>query len=227
MLDVLQASKGCIAQHRFRPSDPSEQYPHSSSAIGDIASSTSSDGSSRSRLLSLLRASILPIRPRARAADAATPWSTASPVCAGTSSTVAPAPDGSPRTSRCQHMRGCRGIRSQLTIERTSISGRAKSVGSKLPTVETGDHPHFVSRPMWSGPLAVRSHCTRGATVLETRQQEQPLTLAFSRYGLDEKTGGHSRTLTGCTRTGSDDALRLPGFISSSSPHMRCVSFDY
>ena len=58
----------------IRPSNTA----HSSSAIGDVASITSSDGSSRSRLLSLPRASILPIRPRAQAADVATPWSRSS-----------------------------------------------------------------------------------------------------------------------------------------------------
>lgn len=45
---------------------------HSSSAIDDTASITSSDGSSCSSLLRMGRASILPIRPRADAADVAT-----------------------------------------------------------------------------------------------------------------------------------------------------------
>ena len=47
---------------------------HSSSAIEDTASITSSDGSSRNNLASIGRASILPICPRAKAADLATPW---------------------------------------------------------------------------------------------------------------------------------------------------------
>jgi len=53
----------------IRPSNTT----HSASAIDEIASITSSDGSSRSRLLSLERASVLPIRPSAHAADIATP----------------------------------------------------------------------------------------------------------------------------------------------------------
>src|ERR1700730_19293348 len=48
----------------IRPSNTT----HSASAIDEIASITSSDGSSRSRLLSLERASVLPIRPSAHAA---------------------------------------------------------------------------------------------------------------------------------------------------------------
>jgi hypothetical protein len=53
----------------IRPSNTT----HSASAIDEIASITSADGSSRSRLLSWERASILPIRPSAHAADIATP----------------------------------------------------------------------------------------------------------------------------------------------------------
>ncbi len=47
---------------------------HSSSATDDTASITSSDGSSRNRLAIIGRASILPICPRAHAADLATAW---------------------------------------------------------------------------------------------------------------------------------------------------------
>ena len=47
---------------------------HSSSATGDTASITSSDGSSRNRRAIIGRASILPICPRAHAADLATAW---------------------------------------------------------------------------------------------------------------------------------------------------------
>ena len=47
---------------------------HSSSATDDTASITSSEGSSRNRLASVGRASILPICPRAHAADLATVW---------------------------------------------------------------------------------------------------------------------------------------------------------
>src|SRR5258707_2318188 len=52
----------------MRPSNTA----HSSSAIDDTASMTSSDGSSRSRPLRTGRVSLLPIRPRADAADTAT-----------------------------------------------------------------------------------------------------------------------------------------------------------
>ena len=47
---------------------------HSSSATDDTASNTSSEGSSRNRLASVGRASILPICPRAHAAELATAW---------------------------------------------------------------------------------------------------------------------------------------------------------
>ena len=47
---------------------------HSSSATGDTASITSSDGSSRNRRAIIGRASILPICPRAHVADLATAW---------------------------------------------------------------------------------------------------------------------------------------------------------
>ena len=47
---------------------------HSSSATEDTASITSSEGPSRNRLASIGRASVLPICPRAHAADLATMW---------------------------------------------------------------------------------------------------------------------------------------------------------
>ena len=47
---------------------------HSSSATEDTASITSSEGPSRNRLASIGRASVLPICPRAHAADLATAW---------------------------------------------------------------------------------------------------------------------------------------------------------
>ena len=68
------ASASTDPDRAIRPSNT----VHSPSAIGDVASITSSDASPRSRLFSLARASILPIRPRAQAADVATPWSRSS-----------------------------------------------------------------------------------------------------------------------------------------------------
>jgi hypothetical protein len=68
------ASASADPDRAIRPSNTA----HSSSAIGDTASITSSDGSSRSRDLSLPRASSFPIRPSAQAADVATRWSRSS-----------------------------------------------------------------------------------------------------------------------------------------------------
>ena len=68
------ASASTDPDRAIRPSNTA----HSSSAIGVTASITSSDGSWRSRVLSLPRASIFPIRPRAQAADVATRWSRSS-----------------------------------------------------------------------------------------------------------------------------------------------------
>ncbi len=65
---ISAASARTDLDRAIRPSNTA----HSSSAIDDTASIASSDGSSRNRLLRIGRASILPIRPRADAADVAT-----------------------------------------------------------------------------------------------------------------------------------------------------------
>jgi len=62
------ASAKAELDRAIRPSNTK----HSSSAIDATASITSSDGSSSSKLLRIGRASILPIRPRANAADVTT-----------------------------------------------------------------------------------------------------------------------------------------------------------